>query len=105
MDHDIDLYPYRTKCRACGSPFRYLVLDLQYCSYECAGEPVPDARDHPASCWTWDDKPKMGFPTLDAAERMCLIMHVPGTSSYYCPLHHFWHVGFPEAITEKMRTV
>jgi hypothetical protein len=97
-------YPGRTVCRACGIPFRFLVLDLQYCSYACAGVTVPDASTHPASCWTWDGKPKMGFPTLEAAERTCTGMHVPGTRAYYCPLHHYWHVGYSDGSDQEEKT-
>lgn len=83
-------------CVACGNPMRYFVIDRLYCSYECAGIPVPDSRDHPASCWTWDGKPKMGFSTPEAAKRMCMILALEGVTSYYCPIHHFWHVGYSD---------
>lgn len=90
-----DLFPCRTVCRVCGAPFRYLILDRQFCSYECAGASAPDsAGEHPASCWTWDDKPKMCFCTPALAESMRLGMGVPGVISYYCGIHHLWHLGY-----------
>lgn len=93
------LYPYRTICAACGQPFRYLVLDRQFCSYACAGVPVPDASQHPASCWTWDGKPKMTFATPDAAQRMRGLLGIPGVKDYYCPCHHAWHIGYSDGMT------
>lgn len=100
---DSDLFPYRTACAMCGGEFHYLVLDRRFCSYECAGVTVPDAQNHPVSCWTWDDKPKMGFCTPDAAWCMCVLLNLEGIKPYYCPLHHFWHVGYLDG-TEKSDT-
>jgi hypothetical protein len=83
-------------CIRCHNPLRYIVIDAVYCSYECAGVPVPDSSEHPLSCWTWDAKPKMGFPTQETAERAVSDMGVPGVKAYYCVIHHFWHVGYSD---------
>jgi len=101
---DADLFPYRTKCATCEGSFRFMILDRMYCSYECAGVTVPDAQTHPPSCWTWDDKPKMGFSTPDAAWCMCVIMNVAGSKPYYCALHHFWHVGYSDGTEDADTT-
>lgn len=98
------LYPYRTTCAVCLRPLGYIVLDQRYCSYECAGAPVPDAHEHPASCWTADHKPKMGFPTPDAADRMREHLRIPGVMSYYCTCHHFWHIGYNDGSTQDKET-
>lgn len=93
LDHD--LYPNRTACRVCGAPFCYLILDRQFCSYACAGVSAPDsAGDHPVTCWTWDGKPKMCFFTPGMAESMRVGLGIPGVVSYYCDIHHLWHIGY-----------
>jgi hypothetical protein len=92
-DHDV--FPRRTACRVCGAPFRLLILDRRFCSYACVGVPVPDvAGPHPATCWTWDGKPKMCFFTPELAETMRESLGIPGVVSYYCGIHHLWHVGY-----------
>ena len=90
-----DLYPWRKRCKVCDAPFCYIILDRQFCSYDCAGAPAPDSGGgHPASCWTWDGKPKMCFCTPALAEAMRVVMGVPGVISYYCGIHHLWHLGY-----------
>jgi hypothetical protein len=98
------LYPHRTACLMCLRPLGYTVLDLLYCSYECAGVPVPDAAEHPVSCWTADGKPKMGFPTPGAAQRMRQTLGIPGVQVYYCPCHHFWHIGYTQGFQDERQT-
>jgi hypothetical protein len=89
-----------SRCRACDNLMRYFMIDGAYCSYECAGVPVPDSRDHPDTCWTWDGKPKMGFPTQGTAERTVDLLGVSGVKAYYCVIHHFWHIGYSDARQE-----
>lgn len=102
--YGVQCYPYRTVCLICTRPLGLVVLDLQYCSYECAGVPVPDSCMHPASCWTADDKPKMGFSTPDAALRMREFLGVPDVMVYYCAYHHFWHIGYTDGVVQAEET-
>lgn len=91
-------------CTRCGHPLRYFMIDGEYCSYECADLPMPDSSQHPATCWTWDGKPKMGFPTRELAEDMRDALGVPGLLAYACPHHHFWHVGYSDGRAETNTT-
>jgi hypothetical protein len=103
--HGVDTLPSTTLvCARCDHPLRYFMIDGEYCSYECAGLTMPDSRDHPASCWTWDGKPKMGFPTRKLAEAMCTTLAIPGVVAYACPLHHFWHVGYSDGRSNSTTT-
>ena len=96
------LAPAMPACARCGHPLRYFMIDGEYCSYECAGLPMPDSSEHPATCWTWDGKPKMGFPTRELAEAMCTTLGIPGVIAYACPHHHFFHVGYSDGGHETM---
>lgn len=101
-DTERDVHPSlpTASCARCGNPLRYFMIDGAFCSYECAGVDIPDSSEHPATCWTWDNKPKMGFPTQEGAERMRTSLGVDGLVAYFCTTHHFWHVGYSDGRTE-----
>ena len=101
---DALLYPERKKCRRCRGAFTFIVIDRQYCSYDCAGVPAPDVTEHPRSCWTDQLDPKYCYYTPDDADRAARLHNEARNPrerlhAYYCDRHHMWHIGRPQDVT------
>lgn len=98
------LYPERQRCRGCREKFKFIVIDRQYCSYECAQVDPPDVNEHPRSCWTDRGDPKYCYFTPDQADRAARQFNDERNPhdrlhAYYCDRHHMWHVGYPRDTT------
>jgi hypothetical protein len=98
------LFPERKKCRGCRGAFTFIVIDRQYCSYDCAGVAAPDVKEHPRSCWTDRDDPKYCYYTPDDADRAARQHNLAREPrerlhAYYCDRHHMWHIGNPQDVT------
>jgi hypothetical protein len=98
------LFPERRKCRKCRIKFTFIIIDRQYCSYDCAGIVPPDVKEKPRSCWTDIGDPKYCYFTPDDADRAARIHNFDRTPrdrlhAYYCDRHHMWHIGRPQDVT------
>lgn len=96
------LFPERQRCRRCRGYFGFLVIDRQYCSYDCAGVSAPDVTEHPRSCWTDKNDPKYCYFSPDDADRAARAFNAnrdprERLHSYYCDRHHMWHIGHARA--------
>lgn len=94
------LYPERKRCFACRSYFCFLVLDLLYCSYGCAGhsEPSQDPADWPREHYSmkWKSSERV-------AKRDWTYQHVAERAArkrekqaYQCTYCLGWHIGSPD---------
>ena len=90
------LYPNRQRCKTCRKSFGTTVLDGLFCSYRCAGLPVPSrsVEDAPRHCkrlvnniWGWKTKYTFegGVPQKYRDD--------PSTNIYRCDYCHFLHIG------------
>jgi len=98
------LFPERQRCRTCRAPFAFIVIDRQYCSYDCAGVQPPDVLAKPRSCWTDIGEPKYCYFTPDDADRAARLHNEARNPrdrlhAYYCDRHHMWHIGQPQDVT------
>lgn len=98
------LYPERQRCRTCRTKFCFIIIDRQYCSYDCAGVAPPDVKEHPRSCWTDIGDPKYCYFTPDDADRAARAHNHEHAArdrlhAYYCDRHHMWHIGRPQDVT------
>lgn len=95
------LFPERKRCRTCRSYFGFVVIDLMYDSYICAGRPdpwntPPDEwpREHRSWRRRWDGKrlivPKADWGTWRRAERAA---KKRGKTAYRCTFCNGLHIG------------
>lgn len=88
------LFPARKRCMRCRSFFGFLVLAGLWCSYECAGHPVPssDPADWPREhrlVWRLQ-RAKRAFDSEDEANGWTVRQ---GKTAYPCGYCLMWHVG------------
>ena len=103
------LFPSRTRCKTCRKNLTDVVLSGLYCSYPCAGKPVPskNVSAAPRHCkrevnGSWDFKTK--FRSVDDVPAK--LRQDPGTNIYECDYCLFLHVGHSrptEFTREKLR--
>lgn len=103
------LFPQRQRCKTCRQGLKSVVLDGQYCSYQCAGAPEPfaDIAKAPRGCklersgsWSWKQKYRY------EGEVPQRLRDDPATNVYVCEHCRFLHVGHSRAMgTESARLI
>jgi len=103
------LFPKRLRCKTCRKGLEKIVLDGLYCSYRCAGVPVPSNKvaEAPRHCkrevngiWNWKTKYRYDGEVPEK------LRQDPGTNIYVCDYCHFKHVGHSRLqvdVPEKLR--
>lgn len=87
------MYPERERCRRCQRPFRNLVINRLYDSYECAKKTPPsdDILDWPRYCRTRAMEPKVRYfwpGAVDDDPQTHETFHV-----YHCNYCGMYHIG------------
>lgn len=93
-------WPARKRCYACRSYFgepELLVVQQLYCSYECAGLPVPDLSDKPRTCFNGKGKSygkaKLVFFSMEEAAASPEARSDRSLHPYECPNCFLYHLG------------